>query len=153
MTCCTAHYIIPPTHKFSIVILIAHALSFIVPLSNRFDDTWICIMNMSHIYILYTLCSKTDIQYYNLKEIFNFIFCRTTFIFITAGCYVCILKIRACLCVNLIMSWWLLMQESDDLCRGLWIHQEIWGGQLRGETDHSDQWRTPGIKSQQFFSF
>lgn len=51
------------------------------------------------------------------------------------------------------MSWWLLMQESDDLCRGLWIHQEIWGGQLRGETDHSDQWRTPGIKSQQFFSF
>lgn len=58
----------PPTHKFGIVILIAHALSFILPLSNRFDDNWIYIMNMSHIYILYTLCSKTDIQYYNLKE-------------------------------------------------------------------------------------
>lgn len=48
------------------------------------------------------------------------------------------------------MWWLLLVQESDDLCRGLWIHQEIWGGQLWGETDHSDQWRTPGIKSQQF---
>lgn len=45
------------------------------------------------------------------------------------------------------------MQESDDLCRRLWIHQEIWGGQLWGETDYSDQWSTPGITFQRFFSF
>lgn len=57
-----------------------------------------------------------------------------------------------CSCVQIWQrSSWILMQESDDLCRRLRIHQEIWGGQLWGETDYSDQWSTPGNQSQPLF--
>lgn len=45
---------LPPTHEFTVVILIASVVSFIVPLSNPIDNN-IYYDHMLHIYILYTL--------------------------------------------------------------------------------------------------